>query len=74
MNNLNIHCVHCKTKVKVKNNKIYMRCLCNEDDRIINLDNIKRFIDDGELYILYNSTKGINYATMENGQEKYYSR
>lgn len=47
-------CKDCHTPVSIRNSNIYMRCMCDEDVRIIKMcpsDNIKEFIHDN-LYLL----------------------
>ena len=37
MNDVDIVCNYCNTQVKVKRDKIYMQCHCDDDRRIIDI-------------------------------------
>jgi len=38
MDNLSIHCNICNTKTSVKRGNIYMKCMCDDERRIIPLN------------------------------------
>jgi hypothetical protein len=50
MNNKYLACTICKTPLKKINNKIYFKCMCDEDIRIIPLNEID---SDNNKYKLY---------------------
>ena len=38
MKHLNIHCTYCDAQAVIKNNKIKMNCLCDDEIRVIDLN------------------------------------
>lgn len=52
----NIYCKSCNSQLNVRNFKAYATCMCDEDNRIVSLSNIKQFDD----YNLYLFKKGTN--------------
>ena len=66
--NYQLLCKYCHTPTRTTLSKAYMRCMCDEDIRIVTLskeDNKLLFVPDN-LYLL--GTEGNNYVTMENNK------
>ena len=38
MKHLNIHCTHCDSQAVIKNGKIKMTCMCDDEIRVIDLN------------------------------------
>jgi hypothetical protein len=64
MKDFTIYCSMCHTPTKICGKLVYMKCLCNEDYRIIPFDHIINHIDGVNIYLL-ETTKGLSYGTME---------
>jgi hypothetical protein len=65
--NYQLLCKTCHTPTRLTKTLAYMRCMCDEDVRIIPLlkeDDIKLLFIPDNLYLL--KTEGNNYVTMEN--------
>lgn len=58
---MKINCNICKKPLKIKKSLAYFTCMCNDEIRIIPLDQIKRELDLNFLY-LYIEQKDINYV------------
>ena len=53
--NIDIKCTHCDTPAIIKNNMIKMACMCDDDRRILNLnDYIKQNKYEDYLYSMFN--------------------
>lgn len=64
--NRQLICKICHTPTRVTKTLAYMRCMCDEDIRIVSLsqeDNIKTLFVPDNLYLL--ETEGTTYVTME---------
>ena len=64
-----ISCLYCNAPVNIRNDLMYMTCMCDEDNRIIPTKNIINWKDHCEQYLL-KITEGYNYATMENSSSQ----
>lgn len=64
--NCQLLCKTCHTPVRMTKTLAYMRCMCDEDVRIVSLhreDDLKLHFVPDNLYLL--GTEGNNYVTME---------
>lgn len=51
----NIHCNYCDSETIIKNNTIRMTCMCDDDHRIINLEDfINNRTESDYLYKMFN--------------------
>lgn len=44
-------CEICEKEVKIKDNKVYMLCMCDDENRILDINKIK-ITDNGIIYIV----------------------
>lgn len=61
MRDFSIYCKYCNTKAKIKHEYVYMCCFCDEETRIIYLDDIKNN-STIQHYIYIKQTQGDDHA------------
>ena len=57
--------MHCKTPVNIRGGRAYMKCMCDDERRVINLstfEDIKWFVRENPYLLI---TEGVNHAKME---------
>jgi uncharacterized protein YlaI len=47
-----VKCIYCDTTAKIKNNNIFMLCLCDDEFRITTIDKIKSGNCKDKIYLL----------------------
>lgn len=64
MRDFTVHCSTCDSEVKIRGKYLYMKCMCNEDIRILRLEDIISMPRKHDLYVL-ETKKGNSYAPLE---------
>jgi hypothetical protein len=68
---MKINCKFCDTQVLVKNEIIYMQCMCDEEFRMASLDKIKYGFHNDRVYLLDNTQeRNCIYDQVEQNKQK----